>query len=89
MRMKTSAGNTYYSESFMAGMVGEAAGRAEAKPFPRLSQREMDVALPLLKGRRISQICAELGLHPSTVATQEIKFFTKLAVDNMVYGVTG
>lgn len=79
------AGKMFYSESFSNNMMVRAQEkRPETNPFGQLSQREMEVALLLLKGKRVSQICAELNLHSSTVTTYKIKIFTKLEVDNVV-----
>lgn len=78
-------GKMYYSEDFTNSMMSKTeVQRSEKNPFSQLSQREMEVALLLLQGKRISHICSELNLHSSTVTTYKIKIFTKLEVDNVV-----
>lgn len=79
------AGKIYCSENFTSNTMGKSGGQQPDKnPYSQLSPREMEVALLLLQGKRSSQICSELNLHPSTVTTYKIKIFTKLEVDNVV-----
>ena len=79
---KVLAGKMYCSENFSTSILRK--NKVSTNPFNKLSQREMEVALLLLQGKRSSQVCAELNLQPSTVTTYKIKIFTKLEVDNVV-----
>ncbi len=47
-------------------------------PFDRLSPREMEVALLLLKGEGLREIAEALHLSPSTASTVKTRVFDKL-----------
>ncbi|MGI8951069.1 MAG: response regulator [Chitinophagaceae bacterium] len=79
------AGKTYFSENYKNYLLNKNENNQSTKnPFDLLSQREMETAILLLKGKRSSEICAELNIQPSTVTTYKIKIFTKLGVNNVV-----
>ncbi len=78
-------GKTYFSENYKHILLGKTESAQTAKnPFDLLSQRELETALLLLKGKRSSEICSELNIQPSTVTTYKIKIFTKLGVNNLM-----
>ncbi len=79
------AGKTYFSENYKNFLLGKNENAYTVKnPFDLLSQRELETALLLLKGKRSTEICAELNIQPSTVTTYKIKIFTKLGVNNVL-----
>ena len=55
-----------------------------ASPFDALSPREMEVALLLTQGRRMSEIAVRLSLSAKTVATHKYRLFEKLGVNDSV-----
>jgi len=55
-----------------------------ASPFDALSPREMEVALLLTQGRRMSEIATRLNLSAKTVATHKYRLFDKLGITDSV-----
>lgn len=56
--------------------------KAESTPFDRLSNRELEVVLLLLKGYKTSDAGDSLTLNAKTVSTYKRRAFDKLAVSN-------
>jgi len=78
-------GNIYMSERFKGYLIeGGGQKKSNRSVVEKLSQREMEVANLLQKGKKISEICQELNLQPSTVATYKKHIFEKLQVTNIV-----
>src|SRR4051794_6530413 len=62
------AGKTYFSEHYKNILLGKNEDTHSTKnPFDLLSQRELETALLLVRGKRSSEICSELNIQPSTV----------------------
>jgi DNA-binding NarL/FixJ family response regulator len=76
-------GKTYMSENFKRCLLLRKDPAFE-NPFDRLSQREMEVLNLMVQGKRPSEICKELNLQASTVATYKTKLFTKLQISNVL-----
>lgn len=76
------AGKRYMSESFKEFLVTKK--NSSANPFDKLTQREMEVLNLIIKGKRPMEICQELNLQSSTVATHKVNIFTKLNVKNVL-----
>ena len=76
-------GKTYMSETFKNFLL-RSRDPANESPFSKLSQREMEVLNLMMQGKRSSEICRELNLQASTVATYKAKLFTKLGVNNVL-----
>lgn len=76
-------GKRYMSENFKKFLLTKN-DTASNNPFERLTQREMEVLNLLIKGKRPMEICRELNLQPSTVATYKLKLFDKLHVKNVL-----
>lgn len=55
-----------------------------ASPFDALSPRELEVALLLVQGRRMSEIAERLSLSAKTVATHKYRLFDKLGINDSV-----
>jgi DNA-binding NarL/FixJ family response regulator len=55
-----------------------------ASPFDALSPRELEVALLLVQGRRMSEIAERLSLSAKTVATHKYRLFDKLGINDTV-----
>ena len=56
----------------------------DASPFDTLSQRELEVALLLMRGLRQSEIAERLSLSPKTVSTHKSNIFEKTGVDDSI-----
>lgn len=78
------AGKTYLSESFKNIITSRKYGSGVENPFDKLSHRETEVLNLLINGKRPSEICQELNLQASTVATYKMKIFNKLNVKNVI-----
>ncbi|HKO81352.1 MAG TPA: response regulator transcription factor [Chitinophagaceae bacterium] len=76
-------GKTYMSENFKRFLLLRKDPSFE-NPFDKLSQREMEVLNLMIQGKRPSEICKELNLQASTVATYKTKLFTKLQINNVL-----
>ncbi len=78
-------GKIYISENYKNFLVAKSLSRNNFEnPFTTLSQREMEVTVLLMQGKRTGEICQELNLQPSTVSTYKIKIFGKLNVRNVL-----
>jgi two-component system, NarL family, invasion response regulator UvrY len=78
-------GKTYISENYKNYLLAKSLSRNNFEnPFTSLSQREMEVAVLLMQGKRTGEICQELNLQPSTVSTYKVKIFAKLNVKNVL-----
>lgn len=76
-------GKRYMSEGFKKFLLTKSDPN-NTNPFERLSQREMEVLNLMVKGKRPGEICQELNLQPSTVATYKLKLYAKLNVKNIL-----
>jgi two-component system invasion response regulator UvrY len=56
----------------------------ELDPFKVLSNRELEIAYHLVKGKSVSHIADTLNIHTSTVGTHKARIFDKLKVDNVL-----
>lgn len=56
----------------------------ELDPFGVLSNRELEIAYHLVKGKSVSHIADTLNIHTSTVGTHKARIFGKLKVDNVL-----
>jgi DNA-binding NarL/FixJ family response regulator len=77
------AGKIYMSENFKHYLL-KSQRSASDSPFTKLSQRELEVLKLMVQGKRSSEICRELNLQASTVATYKGKIFTKLSIGNVL-----
>lgn len=77
-------GKIYMSEKFKETLFSEPTNTILENPFSKLSPKEMEVANLMKQGKRPSEICRELNLQSSTVATYKMKLFTKLNISNVI-----
>jgi two-component system invasion response regulator UvrY len=56
----------------------------EGDPFKRLSEREADILLLMIKGKAVKQISDILNLSPKTISTYKGKIFEKLHVNSLI-----
>ena len=64
--------------------LGTVAGQDERSPLSRLSPREMQVMLMIVRGENNRAICDTLFLSPKTVSTYRHRLYEKLDVSNDV-----
>lgn len=57
-------------------------GDAAEEPHARLSDREMQVFMRLVKGRTVNQVAEELHISCKTVSTHKTRLMAKLELDN-------
>jgi len=74
----------YISDTLAQLLAEESLGDAPSNPFEKLSPREFEIAMMLLKGQLISEIARLLHLQPSTVGTHKAKLFKKMNVANLM-----
>lgn len=75
-------GKRYMSENFKRFLLTKK--DTPENPIDKLTQREMEVLNLMVQGKRSSEICRELNLQASTVATYKAKLFSKLQVTNII-----
>jgi DNA-binding NarL/FixJ family response regulator len=83
---RVASGRRYLSESAQELALGQLAGQApgSAPPHDRLSTREFEVFMALARGRRVSEIAAELGISIKTVSTHRTRILEKLGLTSNV-----
>jgi two-component system invasion response regulator UvrY len=80
----TMQGNIYISEKFKNALLTENRNPSQVNMLEKLTSREMDVANLMQQGKRPSEICRELNLQSSTVATYKMKIYAKLNITNVI-----
>jgi two-component system, NarL family, invasion response regulator UvrY len=77
-------GHKYVSMEVMDQMTEQLKGKLGKSPFEKLSNREFDVVMLLLKGYNFNEISEQLHISPSTVSTYKLRIFEKLNIKNHV-----
>lgn len=73
----------YFSESFLEHLAqGDTFSRFE-NPFGKLSAREMEVTMQLIKGISSASIAQHLSINSSTLSSHKAHIFQKLDVSNL------
>jgi DNA-binding NarL/FixJ family response regulator len=78
-------GNIYLSKSLSTKIILD---KITDNPIKKLSERELEVLKHLITGKGIKEISNDLKLHSSTIATQKMRIYKKLDVNNLVDLVT-
>jgi two-component system, NarL family, invasion response regulator UvrY len=73
-------GETYISSSLSNAISAELIYPKSQNPFDRLSDRELELTLQILKGYSVTEIAATLHLNTSTVGTHRSRIMKKLGV---------
>lgn len=55
-----------------------------ASPFDKLTARELEVALMLVRGVMVKDIGTQMSLSPKTISTYKHRLFEKLEIDNLL-----
>lgn len=80
---RAASGQRYISPALAQQLVlQQHAPDPDVNPFRHLSEREMQVLLSLIAGKRIQDIADQLFLSPKTVSTYRSRLLQKLGVDN-------
>jgi DNA-binding NarL/FixJ family response regulator len=74
----------YISKTLGENLAREMFEKRTDNPFDKLSPKQFEITQFLLQGKTISEICATMNLHSSTVSTQKNRIFEKLNVTNLV-----
>ncbi|GAB3326868.1 response regulator [Larkinella ripae] len=77
-------GRKYIDSALREQMGEDARFGKDADPFEMLSNRELEIAYHLVKGRSVSHIADIMNIHTSTVGTHKARIFDKLKVNNVV-----
>ncbi|MGA0557392.1 response regulator [Larkinella sp. VNQ87] len=77
-------GKQYIQHELLEQMVNDNHFHQELDPFGLLSNRELEIAYHLVRGKSVSHIADALNIHTSTVGTHKARIFEKLKVDNVV-----
>ncbi len=78
------AGQRYISPSIAQQLALKAFGPLNDNPFNLLSERELQIALMIVKCQKVADIAEALFLSPKTVNTYRYRVFEKLSVHNDV-----
>ena len=79
-----SKGKRYISPSLHDVFAEAMVGHKSENPFDRLSPREFEIVLHLIKGESLANICKTLALQTSTVGTHKARIFEKLQCSNII-----
>jgi two-component system, NarL family, invasion response regulator UvrY len=74
----------YISKTLGESLAREMFEKRSDNPFDKLSPKQFEITQFLIQGKTISEICASMQLHSSTVSTQKNRIFEKLNVTNLV-----
>lgn len=78
------SGKQHVAASILTRIAYKGAQKNEASPFECLSQREMQVALMVLRGGDAKTIAGQQSLSPKTINSYRYDIFEKLGVKNDV-----
>ena len=78
------AGQRYISPSIAQQLALKTFGPIVANPFSQLSERELQIVLMIIEGKKVSDIATRLFLSPKTVNTYRYRVFEKLGLQNDV-----
>ncbi len=76
-------GRRYLSSNVAQALAFAKIEPEAASPFASLSQREMQIAMLLVQGMRMSAIADRLNLSPKTVSTHKTNLMEKLGISDM------
>jgi two-component system invasion response regulator UvrY len=79
------SGNRYVSPEVAQKLVLSGLGQSECKnPFDELSNREIQIAAMIAKGKKVKEIANILELSPKTINSYRYRIFEKLKIKNDV-----
>ena len=74
----------YISESFADYLSEHIETHKNASPFEKLSTRELEIAVSLIRGISVAEIANALNISISTVGTYKSRVYEKLQIKNIV-----
>lgn len=77
-------GRKYLSDGLFLTLTDDNLKLRSDNPFEDLSNREFEVAIHLIKGKSVGEICDMLHVQNSTVATHKSRILEKLKVTNII-----
>lgn len=81
---KVMAGQRYLSAPVAEQLALRQFDGAEASPFERLSERELQIALMVVNCHKVQDISEQLNLSPKTVNSYRYRLFEKLGIESDV-----
>jgi two-component system invasion response regulator UvrY len=78
------AGDKYISSSLSNAIATELISSQSQNPFDKLSDREFELTLQILKGYSVAEIAETLHLNTSTVGTLRSRVMKKLGITNAI-----
>ena len=78
------AGKIYVSSSLLNAISAELINSHSQNPFERLTDREFELALQILRGYSVAEIAETLHLNRSTVGTHRSRVMKKLGITNTI-----
>lgn len=82
--IKVKSGQKYISPEIAQKMALRPFQGESGSPFDALSERELQIAIMIVKCQKVAQISEALFLSPKTVNSYRYRIFEKLSVDNDV-----
>ena len=77
-------GQIYVSDALSGILSDEVMGTHEENPFEKLSDREFELILQILKGYPVAEIADTLHLNKSTIGTHKSRIMKKLKLSNTI-----
>ena len=81
---KVVAGQKYIAPEIAQQIAIGKLDLGEANPFDQLSDRELEITLMLVTGRRVPDIADSLNISPKTINTYRYRMFEKLEINSDV-----
>ncbi len=75
-------GGRYIDPTLAQNLALQSSQDKNASPFHKLSDRELEIAMAILEGKRATDISQALFLSPKTVSTYRHRLFEKLNIDS-------
>lgn len=80
---QVAAGKKFVSEEVAGYLAQTVAGKGTSlEPHTRLSDREFEILLMIVRGRSVSEIASDLLLSVKTVSTHKTRILEKMEMDN-------
>ncbi len=80
----TYAGQHYLSSDIAQRLALRGFGKTRESMLDKLSKRELQIMLMIIRGQKIQDISAKLGLNPKTVNSYRYRIFEKLRINSDV-----
>ncbi len=80
---RCATGGHYISADLASDLLFNQAAHVEVLPHSKLSEREMQIFLLLVKGRGVNEIGEQLHISAKTVSTHKFRLMQKLSMDSL------